>query len=117
MIYTPLAYSIEFMELEFIETSVFTRLVTGLLSDDEYRDLQNTLIENPKAGDLIKDGGGIRKIRHAVQGQGKSGGVRAIYYWLKADAQIYMLVVYPKSKKDNLSDEETAVLRKLVKNL
>ena len=65
--------------MEFVETSTFTRQVLELLSDEEYRRLQNTLVEAPECGDLIKGGGGIRKVRHAVQGRGKSGGVRAIY--------------------------------------
>jgi len=103
--------------MEFIETPTFTRMVTELLSDDEYRDLQNALVEDPGRGDLIKGGGGIRKLRHAVQGRGKSGGVRVIYYWVKDNHQIFMLVVYPKAKKDNLSDKETAILRDYVKGL
>ena len=68
-------------------------------------------------GDIIKSGGGIRKLRYAAQGRGKSGGVRVIYYWVKDNHQIYMLVVYPKSKKDDLTDKETAILRDLVKEL
>lgn len=103
--------------MEFIETPTFTRQVLALLSDEEYRGPQNTLVQDPECGALIKGGGGIRKIRHAVLGTGKSGGVRAIYYWIKDRHQIYMLVVYPKSKKDNLSDQETAILRDLVKEL
>ena len=103
--------------MEFIETPTFTRMVTELLSDDEYRALQNTLVENPERGDIIKGGGGIRKLRHAVQGRGKSGGVRVIYYWVKDDHQIFMLVVYPKTKKDNLTDRETAILRECVKGI
>ena len=103
--------------MEFIETPTFTRLVTALLSDDDYRGLQNELVEDPQRGDLIRGSGGIRKIRYALQGQGKSGGVRAIYYWVKDKHLIYMLVVYAKSKKDNLTDKETAILRDFVKEL
>jgi len=103
--------------MEFIETATFTKLITTLLTDEEYRGLQNELVEDPELGDLIKGGGGIRKLRHAIQGRGKSGGVRVIYYWIKDNHQIYMLVVYPKSKKDNLTDKETAILRELVKEL
>jgi hypothetical protein len=103
--------------MEFVETPTFTRQVTQLMTDDEYRAMQNMLVADPTRGDLIQGGGGIRKLRHAVQGRGKSGGVRAIYYWLKDDHLIYMLVVYPKSSKDNLSDREVAILRELVKEL
>ena len=60
--------------MEFIETPTFTRLLTDLLTDDEYADLQNVLIENPERGDILKGGGGIRKLRHAQPGRGKSGG-------------------------------------------
>lgn len=103
--------------MEFIETPTFTRMVTALLSDDEYGQLQNELVEDPARGDLIKGGGGIRKLRYAAQGHGKSGGVRVIYYWMKDNHQTYMLVIYPKSKKDNLTDKETAILREFVKEL
>lgn len=103
--------------MEFIETPTFTRQVTALLSDEAYRGLQIDLAEAPDRGDLIKGGGGIRKLRYAAQGRGKSGGVRVIYYWLTEQHQIYMLVMYPKSQKDNLSDRETAILARLVKAL
>ena len=89
--------------MEFIETSTFTRQVTQLLTDDAYRQIQNVLVEDPAQGDLIKGG--------------KSGGVRIIYYWVKEGHQIYMLVVYPKSKKDDLTEKEVALLRGLVKEL
>lgn len=103
--------------MEFIETPTFTRAVLSLLTDEEYKDLQDVLVENPELGDLISGGGGIRKVRYAAQGRGKSGGVRVIYYWAKDKEQVYMLMIYPKSKKDNLKAVETAILRKLVKEL
>ena len=103
--------------MEFVETPVFTRQVTALLSDDAYRGLQNDLAEMPDRGDLIKGGGGIRKVRCAQEGRGKSGGIRVIYYWIRDDHRIYMLLAYPKSKKDTLSDRETAIFAQLVKAL
>ncbi len=101
----------------FIETPTFTRLIATLLDDDEYSKLQDELVKRPDVGDLIKDGGGIRKLRWKRAGTGKRGGLRVIYYWLSEDAQIFMLVVYPKNLKDNLTDKETALLRKLVKEI
>jgi hypothetical protein len=111
-----MAYKIV-QQMEFIETPTFTRDVLTLLSDEEYRGLQNELVADPERGDLIKGGGGIRKLRYSIAGRGKSGGVRAIYYFKSADDLIYMLVVYPKSKKDDLSPREVAQLHKLVKEL
>jgi len=111
----PLAYILR--AVEFIETPTFTRLLANLLTGDEYRALQNALVKNPARGDLIAGGGGIRKLRHALPGRGKSGGVRAIYYWLMDEHQIYMLLIYPKSKKDTLSNQEIAWLCEFVKEL
>ena len=101
----------------FIETPTFTRLITALLNDDEYSKLQDELVKRPDAGDLLRNGGGIRKFRWKRTGTGKSGGIRVIYYWITVDDQLLMLVAYPKSVKDNLTDKETAILRKLVKEL
>lgn len=103
--------------MEFIETPTFTRLITTLLSDDEYAGLQQELADDPERGALIRGSGGIRKLRYAVQGRGKSGGIRVIYYWVKDDYQIYLLVAYPKSTKDNLTAKEVAILREFVKEL
>ena len=101
----------------FIETPTFTRLITALLNDDEYSKLQDELVKRPDAGDLLRNGGGIRKFRWKRTGTGKSGGIRVIYYWITDDNQLLMLVAYPKSTKDSLTDKETEILRKLVKEL
>jgi hypothetical protein len=101
--------------VKIVETRVFTRLIAGLMSDEEYRGLQTELIARPHAGAIISGGGGIRKVRWAVQGRGKSGGVRVIYYWATAYDTILMLLVYPKNEQDNLTDEQTRALSTLVK--
>lgn len=101
----------------FVETPTFTHLIKALLADDEYSNLQTELAKRPDAGNLVKNGGGIRKLRWKRAGTGKSGGIRVIYYWVTEDDQILMLVAYPKSVKDNLTAKETAILRDLVKEL
>ncbi len=103
--------------MEFVETPTFTRMITSLLDNDAYRRLQNVLMENPERGALIRGGGGIRKLRYALPGGGKSGGIRVIYHWNKENHQVYLLIAYSKSRKDALSDRETAILRDLVKEL
>jgi hypothetical protein len=101
----------------FIETPTYTRMIVALLPDDEYAALQADLAVDPERGDLIRGGGGIRKLRWAAQGRGKSGGIRVIYYWVRQDDRILMLIAYPKSRKDTLTAAETAALRRLVKEL
>ena len=99
-----------------VETSVFTRQVADLLTDDEYRGLQMMLAARPDAGAIIPGSGGLRKIRWAVAGRGKRGGVRIIYYWAVADDKLLMLLMYPKSERDDLSPAQLKVLRKIVED-
>jgi hypothetical protein len=94
-----------------IETATFTRRIGALLPDDEYRKLQAALSNNPKLGPLIRGGGGLRKVRWAVPGKGKSGGIRVIYYWVTLKDQLLMLVAYAKSERDDLTGAQLAVLR------
>lgn len=101
----------------FVETSWFSRLLPDYLSDDEYRRLQSHLTEHPDAGDLIRGSGGVRKIRWRARGKGKSGGVRVIYYWAKADAQTLLLTLYGKGEKDDLSAGDLKRIAKLLKGL
>ena len=97
-----------------IETPIFTKLIQELMSDDEYKDFQEALVNQPDMGDLIKDSGGLRKTRWKLQGSGKSGGIRAIYYWVVNDNHIRMLYVYPKGKQENLTKAQLKKLKTIV---
>lgn len=98
----------------FVETRAFSRQVMSLLPDDDYREVQEHLTDHPDAGVIIQGTGGIRKLRWASHGHGKSGGVRIIYYWAVAKDRILLLFMYPKSESDDLSSEERKVLRRIV---
>ncbi|WP_244950606.1 type II toxin-antitoxin system RelE/ParE family toxin [Pseudomonas oryzihabitans] len=72
------------------------------------------MAQNPTAGDVIRDTGGLRKIRVASGGHGKRGGFRVIYYHFAADARIALLLIYPKSEKDDLSVEDRKALKAMI---
>jgi mRNA-degrading endonuclease RelE of RelBE toxin-antitoxin system len=97
-----------------VETSVFTRQLRALLPDEEYRKLQAALVGKPTLGPLIRGSGGLRKLRWALPGRGKRGGVRVIYFWAVRHDQLLMLLMYPKSERDDLSPSQLKLLRKLV---
>jgi mRNA-degrading endonuclease RelE of RelBE toxin-antitoxin system len=98
-----------------IETPLFTKLIQDMLPDEDYRLLQQTLLLRPEAGVLIRGGGGLRKIRWNLPGSGKRGGLRIIYYWDVPEETIYMLLLYKKSRQDDLTPAQLKVLRDLVK--
>lgn len=97
----------------FIETPIFTEDVLELLSDDDYAALQQHLVVQPNAGDVITGTGGLRKVRWTIQGRGKRGGTRVIYYHVVAQDQIRMILVYRKGVKDDLTPKEKSALRKI----
>jgi len=100
----------------FIETPLFTRQVTELLDDDSYAEFQRLLIRNPEMGDVIVGTGGLRKVRVALPGRGKSGGARVIYYWFSGRSQIGLLMIYPKNTQSDLSMQHRRALRDIVEH-
>jgi hypothetical protein len=74
------------------------------------RELQQELIERPDAGDLIRGAKGLRKLRWALPGRGKSGGARVIYYWRTAAGQIFLLYAYPKNSQADLNAAQRKLL-------
>jgi hypothetical protein len=98
-----------------IETPIFTKRLSGIMTDEEYRLLQMHLLNKPDAGKVIKGSGGLRKFRWSVKGHGKSGGVRIIYYWFASQDTILLLFSYAKNERTDLTSEQLQQLRKIIK--
>jgi mRNA-degrading endonuclease RelE of RelBE toxin-antitoxin system len=103
--------------MKIIETPIFTkRLEKIVYDDDEYRQLQNILILNPESGKIIKGSGGLRKLRWSGSGRGKRGGSRVIYYWLKDEEIIFMLLIYLKNESEDLTQDQIKILKSIVES-
>ncbi|MDQ2747046.1 MAG: type II toxin-antitoxin system RelE/ParE family toxin [Acidobacteriota bacterium] len=98
----------------FRETPSFSKRIVALLTDEELANFQWLLVQTPETGDLIQGGGGIRKIRCAAKGKGKRGGARVIYYLAIGAEKIFLLDVYAKTEKSDLTSSELQNLRKIV---
>jgi mRNA-degrading endonuclease RelE of RelBE toxin-antitoxin system len=101
--------------MRFVETTVFTRAVTALLDEEEYRALQLALALRPEQGNVIRGSGGLRKLRWGLAGRGKRGGARVIYYWDQPTQTFYMLYVYTKPEQGDLTPQQVKVLSRLVR--
>ena len=100
--------------MEFIEAPAFTRYLYNYLTDEEFLGLQGFLLKYPEAGKVVSGSGGVRKLRWAMAGKGKSGGVRVIYYFKKQDDEIWLLTIYSKSEVENFPAH---VLRQIAKEI
>ncbi len=87
------------------------------MSNAELREFENFLARNPRKGDRIRGTGGLRKIRWGIQGSGKSGGARVIYYYHNHDVPLFLITAYRKADKDALTDDERQTLKGLGKRL
>jgi hypothetical protein len=97
-----------------VETPFFLRKAAALLTDDEREQLVVFVGANPAAGDVIPESGGVRKLRWAAKGKGKSAGVRVIYYFHSEALPVFLLTVYAKNQKANLTKAERNDLKVLV---
>ena len=86
----------------FIESSIFGRVLPVYLDDDEYCELQQYLMQNPEAGEIVPGSGGVRKVRWARAGSGKRGGLRVIYFVRYQPNEFWMLTLYAKAKRENV---------------
>ena len=104
------------MKAIFKELPPFERFRKDYLDDEEFRALQVGMMKSPEAGDVIKDAGGLRKLRFSDsrRGKGKRGGLRVIYYWWLAEAQFLLFTIYSKDEMDDLTAKERAHLAALL---
>ena len=105
------------MKALFVELPAFERNRSAYLTDEAFRGLQNAMLKDPEAGDVITGTGGLRKVRHgdATRGKGKRCGLRIIYYWWEPKRQFWLFTLYDKDELDNLSETEKSTLKKLLK--
>lgn len=100
-----------------VETPGFLREVAAALTEEERTELVSYLAANPEAGDVMPETGGARKLRWKAKGRGKSGGARAIYYYHDESLPLFLLNVFAKNEKANLTKAERNEIRKLVPRL
>jgi hypothetical protein len=86
----------------FIESAAFERVRAVYLDDDEYAELQQFMIENPEAGDVVRESGGVRKLRWKRKGMGKRGGLRVIYFVRYQPNEFWLLTLYAKANQENI---------------
>jgi putative transcriptional regulator len=103
------------MKAVFVESTEFTEWVSEYLPDETYARLQHELMDNPRKGTVIRGCGGLRKVRVAdsIRGQGKRGGARVIYLYVPEARWFFMLDIYGKHERVDLSADEKKVLAKL----
>lgn len=107
------------MKAVFVESTEFTEWVSEFLPDEVYAQLQQELMDNPQKGTLIPGCGGLRKIRSAdpKRGKGKRGGARVIYLYVADVKKFFLLDIYDKNEKINLSTSEKSELKSLAVTL
>ena len=105
------------MKATFVELRPFQRALANYLDDDGFAALQASMMANPIAGDVIKDAGGLRKLRYADsrRGKGTRGGLRVIYFWWPTGAQFWLFAIYDKNEARDLTPAQRQELKARLK--
>ncbi len=102
----------------FIEIPLFSKRWTEIgLDEDDLLALQIMLLKDPESGPVMEGTGGIRKVRFPLKNRGKSGSVRVCYADFEEFEVTYLITAFTKAERENLTQEEKNVLKKLVKSL
>jgi hypothetical protein len=100
-----------------VETPTYLAIANKLFSEEERADIVAMLAADPECGDLIRGTGGFRKVRLARRGMGKSGEARVVYIWRNQRFPVFLITVFAKNQKENLSMAERNTLRKRADNI
>lgn len=99
----------------FIQTDEFVKNWERLgLTDDDMRRLELEILKNPKIGSVIRGTGGLRKLRFSFENKGKSGSTRICYVDFLLLETVYLITIYPKNEKDNLTKAECNNIKKMI---
>ena len=101
----------------FIEQPVFTRMLIELVDDDAFRKFQNELAANPEKGPLVKGSGGLRKVRMAIPGRGKSGGARILYLWFPRHGAVVFYLIYTKGEMEDVPRAQMKAIKHEVQRI
>lgn len=96
---------------------VYLSPVEDVLTDEEWRAVEQRLMRNPRLGDVIQGGGGLRKMRAALGGRGQRCGARIVYLFIEPRSQVYFVFAYVKNLQEDLTPEQRAEARELTRYL
>jgi hypothetical protein len=99
----------------FVSTFEFDRQWERMgLDDEDRRRLENEIVDNPQIGPVMRGAGGLRKMRFALDGKGKSGSARVLYVDFVVFERVYLITAYPKSQKENISPADCELYKKMI---
>ncbi len=96
-----------------VETPAYLRKAERVLSEEQRTEIVNVIANSPDIGDLIRGSGGVRKVRVSLAGRGKSGGARIVYFYHNDRIPVFLLTLFAKKEKENLTKAEVNQLKSL----
>lgn len=102
--------------LTVVETPTFVKLVDKLLDESERASLASFIAANPESGSVVPGSGGVRKLRWGLPGLGKQGGARVIYFNRLANGEVWLLLIYGKSARENIPAQILKSIKEEIEN-
>jgi hypothetical protein len=96
-----------------VELPLFLRQAAQVWDEAERQDFVDYIARNPESGDVIPETGGVRKVRWRRQGTGKRGGTRVVYFYHDAQMPLFLLLIYAKAQREDMTTDEKKRVRAL----